>query len=82
MYQMLIFVQQYQMIKESASTIEHLMAAFYIAGIDNVIVELNSQEVPIMDGSAKDYIEKISAVGLQSTNVPIKIIKIDKKWKF
>ena len=61
------------------STIEHLMAAFYIAGIDNVIVELNSQEVPIMDGSAKDYIEKISAVGLQSTNVPIKIIKIDKK---
>ena len=39
------------------STIEHLMAAFYIAGIDNVIVELNSQEVPIMDGSAKDYIE-------------------------
>ena len=39
------------------STIEHLMGAFYGAGIDNAIIELDAQEVPIMDGSAKDFLE-------------------------
>ena len=39
----------------SVSTIEHLMAAFYICGVDNLVVNLNGPEVPIMDGSAKDY---------------------------
>ena len=41
------------------STIEHLMGAFYGLGIDNAIVEINSQEVPIMDGSAKKFVELI-----------------------
>ena len=38
------------------STVEHLLAAFYIAGIDNALVEINCEEVPIMDGSARDFL--------------------------
>ena len=61
------------------STIEHLMAAFYGLGIDNAIVELNSQEVPILDGSAKEFIELIKNAGIITTDVPIKLIKVNKK---
>ncbi len=60
------------------STIEHLMAAFYGLGIDNAIVEIDSQEVPILDGSAKNWIELIKKSGIKSLNSPIKIIKIEK----
>ena len=41
------------------STIEHLMGALYGVGIDNAIIEIDTQEVPIMDGSAKNFVEKI-----------------------
>ena len=41
------------------STIEHLMGALYGIGIDNSVIELNSEEVPILDGSAKNFVEKI-----------------------
>ena len=61
------------------STIEHLMGAFYGVGIDNATVELNQQEVPIMDGSAKDFICEINKVGLNCSDQPIKIIKINNK---
>ena len=61
------------------STIEHLMGAFYGFGIDNAIVEIDSQEVPILDGSAKVFIENINKVGLKFSEQPIKIIKINKK---
>tara|TARA_Y100000590_G_scaffold456278_1_gene606547 strand:+ start:983 stop:1906 length:924 start_codon:yes stop_codon:yes gene_type:complete len=61
------------------STIEHLMAAFYGLGIDNSIVELNSQEVPILDGSAKEFVNIIKNAGLKVSDVPIKLIKINKK---
>ena len=61
------------------STIEHLMGAFYGFGIDNAIVEIDSQEVPIFDGSAKVFIENINKVGLKFSEQPIKIIKINKK---
>ncbi len=60
------------------STIEHLMGAFYGVGIDNAVVELNSQEVPIMDGSAKVFVDSIKEVGLKFSDQPIKIIKINK----
>ena len=63
------------------STIEHLMAAFYGIGIDNAIIELDSQEVPILDGSAKVYVDSIKKVGLKFSDQPIKIIKINKKIK-
>lgn len=46
------------------STIEHAMAALYAAGIDNVLVKINAPEVPILDGSAKEYCEKIAEVGV------------------
>lgn len=60
------------------STIEHLMGALYGIGIDNAIIELDSQEVPIMDGSAKLFVEKINEAGLKFSDQPIKIIKINK----
>ena len=59
------------------STIEHLMGAFYGLGIDNAIVEINSQEVPIMDGSAKKFVELIVEAGIETSEVPIKIIKVE-----
>ena len=65
-----------------ASTIEHLMGAFYAIGIDNAIVELDSQEVPIMDGSAKVFLNSINRAGLKFSDQPIKIIKINKEIVF
>ena len=61
------------------STIEHLMAALFGLGIDNALIEIDSQEVPILDGSAKEFVEKINLSGIKLSDVPIKIIKIEKK---
>ena len=60
------------------STIEHLMAAFYGTGIDNAIIEINSEETPILDGSAKLFVKAIQKMKLNSSDQPIKIIKINK----
>ena len=60
------------------STIEHLMSAMYVLGVDNAIVELNSEEVPIMDGSAKNFVEEITNMGFVVSDVPLKFIKIEK----
>ncbi|MDA9725571.1 UDP-3-O-acyl-N-acetylglucosamine deacetylase [Candidatus Pelagibacter sp.] len=64
------------------STIEHLMGALFCLGIDNALIEIDNEEVPILDGSAKKFIEKISLVGIEVSNSPIKIIKINKKVIF
>ncbi len=64
------------------STIEHLMGALFGLGIDNVLIEIDNEEVPILDGSAKEFIEKILASGFTLSNKPIKIIKINKKVEF
>ena len=64
------------------STIEHLMGALFGLGVDNALIEIDNEEVPILDGSAKEFIEKIYAVGLTVSNAPIKIIKINKKIEF
>ena len=61
------------------STIEHLMGALFGLGVDNALIEVDSEEVPILDGSAKEFVEKINLVGIKSSNIPIKIIKIEKK---
>jgi UDP-3-O-[3-hydroxymyristoyl] N-acetylglucosamine deacetylase len=66
----------------SVSTIEHLMGALYGLGIDNVLIEIDNQEVPILDGSAKLFVEAISEAGIKSSEAPIKIIKIKKKIEF
>jgi len=55
------------------------MAAFYGLGIDNIMVELDNVEVPIMDGSSKEFVDKIIKVGLKENDIPIKIIKINKR---
>ncbi len=60
------------------STIEHLMGALFGLGIDNAIIEIDNEEVPILDGSAKKFIEKIILAGIKVSEVPIKIIKINK----
>ncbi len=66
----------------SVSTIEHLMGALYGLGVDNALIEINNQEVPILDGSAKLFVEAISKVGIKNSDAPIKIIKIEKKVEF
>ena len=63
----------------SVSTIEHLMGALYGLGIDNALIEINSQEVPIMDGSAKTFVENFLDIGFELSDVPIKLIKITNK---
>ena len=66
----------------SVSTIEHLMGALYGLGIDNALVEIDNQEVPILDGSAKLFIEEILKAGIKISEAPIKIIKIEKRIEF
>ncbi len=61
------------------STIEHLMGALFGLGIDNALVEIDNEEVPILDGSAKEFIENLKVCGLEKSDAPIKIIKIKKK---
>ena len=64
------------------STIEHLMGALFGLGIDNAIIEINNEEIPILDGSAKEFVEKIIETGLENSSAPIKIIKINKKDEY
>ncbi len=47
-------------------TVEHLMAALYFTGIDNIFIEINEEELPILDGSSKEYVEKIKEAGITS----------------
>ena len=60
------------------STIEHLMAAMYVLGLDNALIELDSQEVPIMDGSAKNFVDMIMATEFEVSDIPLKFIKMEK----
>ncbi len=62
----------------SVSTIEHLLSAFAALGVDNVIVEINGPEVPIMDGSAIQFIEKINIAGLSRQSAPRRALRIKK----
>tara|TARA_B100001057_G_scaffold432468_1_gene460618 strand:- start:3224 stop:4150 length:927 start_codon:yes stop_codon:yes gene_type:complete len=58
------------------STVEHLLAAFYIIGIDNAIVEIDSEEVPIMDGSSKDFLGVFNKIRLENLSKKRKYLKI------
>ena len=66
----------------SVSTLEHLMGALFGLGIDNALIEIDKYEVPILDGSAKIFVEEILKVGIKTSSIPIKIIKIEKKIEF
>ena len=61
------------------STVEHLLAALYIANIDNAIIEINNEEVPIMDGSAKNFLNALNNTEIKTLNNKIKYLKIIKK---
>jgi len=64
------------------STIEHLMCALFGLGIDNALIEIDNEEIPILDGSAKVFIEKIISAGIEISDSPIKIIKINKEVNY
>ena len=64
------------------STIEHLMGALFGLGIDNALIEIDNEEVPILDGSAKTFVKKIFESGIKSSQTPIKIIEIRKRVEF
>ena len=66
----------------TVSTIEHLMGALFGLGVDNVLIEINNEELPILDGSAKIFVSEINRVGIKTSETPIKIIKIEKKVNF
>ena len=67
---------------QKVSTVEHLLAALYITGIDNLTIEIDSAEVPIMDGSSKDFIEGINLIGTKVLNKKRKYLKILEKIEF
>lgn len=58
------------------STIEHFMAAAWGLGIDNLIVEIDNEEMPIMDGSSQSFVEILKQGGVQEQNAPKKILKL------
>jgi UDP-3-O-[3-hydroxymyristoyl] N-acetylglucosamine deacetylase len=60
----------------SVATIEHLMAALRALGIDNLVVEIDGGEVPVMDGSSEAFVEAIDQVGLVRQTAPRRVLKI------
>ena len=64
------------------STVEHLLAALYISEIDNAIIEINNEEVPIMDGSAKEFLKILNKAGIKNLNAKRKYLKILEKIEF
>ncbi len=66
----------------SVSTIEHLMSALHGTGIDNAIVEVDCDELPILDGSSLEYVRNIEEVGLKSLNVEKKYLSISRPIVF
>ena len=63
----------------TVSTVEHLMAAFFGEGIDNALVEINASEVPILDGSANEFVEAIRSAGIKEQTEFRKFIHVEKK---
>lgn len=64
------------------STVEHALAAFYALGVDNVLIQVNGPEFPILDGSAEPYVKEIKRVGLKQQNAPKDYYVINKKMEF
>ncbi|MBQ5779526.1 MAG: bifunctional UDP-3-O-[Paludibacteraceae bacterium] len=66
----------------SISTIEHAMATLYAYGIDNCLLEVNAPEFPILDGSAKYYVEEIERVGIEKLAAERKIFVVTQRMVF
>lgn len=64
------------------ATIEHLMSALHGMGVDNVRVELNGEEVPILDGSARYWVEEIAKAGICAQEAERKYFRVTKPMKF
>jgi UDP-3-O-[3-hydroxymyristoyl] N-acetylglucosamine deacetylase len=62
--------------KVSVATIEHLMASFAGLELDNVLIDINGPEVPIMDGSSASFVEAIDAIGLRTLSAPRRYLRI------
>jgi UDP-3-O-[3-hydroxymyristoyl] N-acetylglucosamine deacetylase len=60
----------------SVATVEHLLAALRGLGVDNALIEIDSTEVPIMDGSAAPFVEAIDEVGLTELEAPRRFLKV------
>ncbi|MGD9669585.1 MAG: UDP-3-O-acyl-N-acetylglucosamine deacetylase [Hyphomicrobiaceae bacterium] len=60
----------------TVSTVEHLLAALRGLGVDNCFIEIDSKEVPIMDGSSAAFVEAIDEVGIRELSAPRKFIKV------
>ena len=63
----------------TVSTVEHLMAAFFGEGIDNALVEINASEVPILDGSASEFVDAIRLAGVKEQSALRQFINVEKK---
>lgn len=63
-------------------TVEHVMAALAGLAIDNILIEVDGEEVPIMDGSAKPYIQLLSQVGIQKQDAIREYITVDKEIEY
>ncbi len=61
------------------STVEHLLAALYIYDIDNAVIEIDTEEVPILDGSAKDFLNELVNVDLKTQNKKRRYLKIERQ---
>lgn len=68
--------------KASISTIEHLMSALHGMAVDNVIIETNGEEIPILDGSALRWVEAIRQAGIVATDTSRRYFIIDKPFDF
>lgn len=68
--------------KASIQTIEHLLAAFAYLGIDNAIIEINGSEIPILDGSAMPFIEKLQAIGVKNLGADRTIYDLQETIEF
>ena len=61
------------------STVEHAMAALFALGIDNCLMQVNGPEFPILDGSAKHYVENIERIGIKEQNAEKDVFVIKSK---
>jgi UDP-3-O-[3-hydroxymyristoyl] N-acetylglucosamine deacetylase len=65
----------------TVATVEHLMAAFYVMGVDNAVVEIDGPEVPILDGSAELFIQMMEGAGFRLLSAPRKYIVVKRPIK-
>lgn len=64
------------------STIEHIMAVFYIIGLDNALIKINNPEIPILDGSGAKFLDILQKVKLTEQAAPRKYLKVQKEVRF